>query len=83
MGPCPRKKLMKYVVAFKREARGQMKQGLTQLLATIPGADNIVGSDNDVRVQVDLTPEAIAKLQEVAPGQLYIEPLYAHKALSA
>ena len=74
---------MKYIVAVKREARSQMKQPLSQLLAGISGAQNIVGDDSAMRAQADLTPQAIHQLQQVAPDLLYIEPLIAHKAITA
>jgi len=74
---------MKYVVALKREARGQLKESLCQFLAKIPGAGNIVGDDDAVRVQVDLTPEAVAQLEKLGADLMYIEPLVAHKAFSS
>ena len=74
---------MRYVVAVKREARARMKQPLSKLLAGISGVQNIVGDDAAMRAQADLTPEAVEQLEQVAPGQLYIEPLLAHRALSA
>lgn len=74
---------MRYAVAVKREARAQMKQPLSELLAGVAGVENIVGDDEAMRAQADLTPEAVEELEQVAPGKLYIEPLLAHRALSA
>jgi hypothetical protein len=74
---------MRYVVAVKREARAEMKQPLSDLLAGISGVQNIVGDDAAMRAQADLTPEAVEELKQAAPEQLYIEPLLAHKALLA
>jgi len=70
---------MRYVVAVKREARGQWTESLSEFLTRIPGAGNILSSPDSPRVQVDLTTEGVQRLQEVAGHMLHIEPLIPHK----
>ncbi len=73
---------MKYVVAVKREARGQLKGTLAELLKNIPGVQCIVGDADATRLQVELTPEGYEGLQKASQGRLHIEPLILRQRLS-
>jgi hypothetical protein len=71
---------MKYVVAVKRERRGQ---GVVASHAgQIPGV-TVLGSTNPDRVLVDASTKAIAELRQRMGEFVWIEPLIEHTPMGA
>jgi hypothetical protein len=79
----PERALMKYVIAVKREARDTLGDSLSEIVKGVSGVDPVGKSPNPVRMQVEATPEGIAKLQDLIGDKILIEPLILHEAFSA
>lgn len=73
--------LGKYVVATKREVKGERVSAVERIRG-VAGAE-VKGAANPDRVVVEMTPDVALELQRRYPDKLVVEPIIMHERSSS